>query len=156
MKHDNRWRKIAREVYERVIDTHGGRAEKDEILDELKDEIRAHGLSDDIFDTVVEDLLKNEDDRQAKKANSGQLDLLTGEDEALDAVWRLGESTRVRARRATRDDVYAWLGLKAKNAADTAAAFAREQGRLSKLTPYMVDGNVTVEDAVRRYRDDNA
>jgi hypothetical protein len=147
----NNYKKIAREVYERTVDEHQGRCTKDQIRDALTRELTAHGLADDILHEFVEGLLKGEDDRQAKKQSSPQLDILTGEEEALDAVLRLGENTRVRARAAHRDDIYAWLALKSENAARTAEAFAREQRRYAQLIPYMTNDQTTVEEAVEQY-----
>ena len=144
----SRWRKLARECYERVLAETAGRCNIEDVKDQVRTEIRAQGISDDVLDDFVDGLVTGEDDRRASQADSGQGDLFTGEPAALDAVWRLGSGERVQARHATRADCYARLGLRAENVARVTESFAREQQRLAKLMPYMTDDTVTVEEAL--------
>lgn len=151
----SRYKKIARECYERVLADSGGRCDVEDIRDAILREILAQGVSDDIVDDFVDGLLREEDDRRASAADNGQLDLFSGEPAALDVVWRLGGGERVLARHGTRADVYARLGIKAQNVARVTEAFAREQERMARLMPYMTDDTVTVESALEAWKRDN-
>jgi hypothetical protein len=152
----SRFKKIARECYERILAESGGRCDVEDIRDAILREILSQGVSDDIVDDFVDGLLKEEDDRRASAADTGQMDIFSGEPAALDAVWRLGGGERVLARHATRADCYARLGLKAQNVARVTESFAREQERLAKLMPYMPDDTVTIETALDAWRRDNS
>lgn len=152
---NSRYKKIARECYERVLEESGGRCDVEDIRDAIVEEILGQGVSDDIVDDFVDGLLREEDERRASNADSGQLDLFSGDPAALDVVWRLGGGERVLARHATRADVYARLGLKAQNVARVTEAFAREQERMARLMPYMVDDTVTLAAAITDWRRDN-
>jgi hypothetical protein len=88
------------------------------------------------------------DKRHTKRADSRQMDLLTGEVAALDSVWKIGDGQRVTARRANRTDVLMWLGIRGKNAAKVAEAYAKDRHTAAELLVYMPDDLVTVEEAV--------
>lgn len=152
---NSRYKKIARECYERVLDRRGGRCDIEDVRDAILEEVLAQGVSDDILDDFVDGLLRDEDDRRASAADSDQPDLFSGEPAALDNLWRLGGGERVLARYGTRADVYARLGLKAQNVARVTESFAREQARMARLTPYMTDDTVTVEEALVAWKRDN-
>lgn len=154
-KTNSRYRKIARECYDRVLDETGGRCNVEDIADEVREEIRAQEVGDDILDDFVEGLVKAEDDRRASRADSGQLDLLTGDEEALDAVWRTGGGNRVQVRHATRVDGYARLGIRAENVAHVNAAFAKDQQQFAQLIPYLTDDTITITQARAAWRKNN-
>jgi hypothetical protein len=151
----SRFKKLARECYESALDQQGGRCDLEDVRDLILAQIVAQGVSDDIVDDFVDGLLKEEDARQAQSADYGQYDLFSGELAALDVVWRLGHGVRVRARHATRADIYARLGIKAENLKNVTEAFLREQQRATKLMPYMTDDTITVEMALEAWKRDN-
>lgn len=69
--------------------------------------------------------------------------LLAGDPTALDEVWRLGPTQRVRARYATRTDVLRWL-----DTPRVASAVERDRRTAAELLVYMPDDLTTVETAV--------
>lgn len=88
------------------------------------------------------------DDRAAARIENQQMDLLTGEAVAMDAVWRLGGGLRVKARHAVAADVLAWLDIRGANAQRVADAFAADRALVAELLVYMPTADVTVEQAV--------
>jgi hypothetical protein len=152
---ESRYRKIAAECYERVMQEVGGRFDVEDVRDVLVEEILSQGVTDDIVDDFVDGLLAAEDKKRTRAGDSRQLDLFSGEDAAFDAVWALGGGERVQARHATKPDVYARLGLRATNLSLAADAFAREQEKMARLLPYMIDETVTVPTAFEAWRRDN-
>ena len=155
MSRDSRYRKIAAECYERIINETDGRWDIEDVRDAILTELLAQGISDDIIDEFVDSLVKDEDKRRSSSADSNQLDLFSGESEALDAVWPLGGGSRVAARHATRSDVYIRLELKKQNLKDVQAAYKREKDQMARLLPYMTDDTITVEEALEAWKHDN-
>jgi len=156
-KGESRYRKIAAECYERVLREAGGRCDKEDVRDEIVQEILAQGIGDDIVDEFVDGLLDAEDAKRTKSSTeASQLDLFTEEVAALDDVLALGGGERVMVRYATRADWYANLALRARNVAKVTDAFTRAQAQVARLMPYLVDETVTTEEALQRWRADNA
>jgi hypothetical protein len=151
----SRYKQLARDAYEAVLNQAAGRCDLEDVRDEILARIVALGVSDDIVDDFVDGLLAAEDGRQSSGADSGQYDLFSGEPEALDAVWRLGGGTRVRCRHATRADWYVRLAIKEQNLAAVKDAYDRELARAAKLMPYMTDDTITTEAALEAWRRDN-
>lgn len=143
----DRFNKIADTVYDRFAD---GRDRFDiaEVCAEIRQELESESVNGDLLDEFADLLTKSVDKRRTKRAESQQFDLLTGEVEALDAVWKVGSGKRVAARRANRTDVLAWLGIRAKNAAKVLAAYEKDRVTAAELLVYMPDDLITVEAAI--------
>lgn len=144
----SRYRKLADAAYDRVAES------KDhfdiaEVVEEIARELSSEDASSELIREFAHNLAEKADDRRAKRADSGQIDLFTGEPEALDAVWRIGGGRRVKAKDAIREDVLAWLGIRRENADRVAAAFDRDRQVVAELLVFMPDLDTTVEQAVQ-------
>lgn len=145
----SRYNKIADAAYDRIAE---GRDEFDisDVIDEIVRELSSEEASQELIREFAQTLAAKVDDKRAKRAESGQLSLLDGEPEALDAVWRLGDGKRVRAREANRDQLTQWIGIRGDNAARVVAAYDRDRRQAAELLVYMPDVSTTVEQAVDR------
>jgi len=146
VKH-SRYQKIAAEAYARIADT-GEQFDLDEVISEIVAELSNETTNAELLLEFAETLAARADDKAAARIDNQQLDLLTGETVAMDAVWRLGAGRRVKARHAVRDDVLAWLQLRAANAQRVADAFDADRKLAAELLLYMTDDAITVEQAV--------
>lgn len=151
-KNDSRLRKIAATAYERVRDRNAGRVDLDEVVTEVETELEAEGLAADLLHDIAKEFAEAEDRVRCSRSTSGQLDLLTGEDESLDGMWRLGGRLRVQVRHAKRTEYLAHLAAQGDNASRVTAAYAKAQREAAELLPYMVDDSVTVEQARAAWR----
>ena len=147
----SRYNKIADAAYDRIAD---GSDQFDiaEVINEIVRELSAENATQELLREFAQSLAERADDKRAKRADSGQMDLLAGDTEALDAVWRVGGGKRVRARNAKRDDVLSWLAIRGDNAARVVAAYDRDRKQAAELLVYMPDVATTVEQAVDRRR----
>lgn len=142
-----RYQKIADAAYDRIADVHE-RFDLVEVTHEILLELRADtATAEEIFRELATTLAERADEKRARRNDSEQYDLLTGEVAALDAVWRLGDGRRVRARKAKRPELLQWLGIRAANAARVADAFERDRHAVAELLIYMAD-DTTVEAAL--------
>lgn len=148
----SRFNKLAEVAYDRVADQ-ADHFDITQVIDEIRAELSREDTTSELIAAFAQSLAERADDRRAKRADSGQLDLLTGEPEALDAVWRLGGGRRVRARQATRGDVLAWLAIRGDNAARVAEAYERDRQAVAELLVHMADDEMTVEQAVKVRRE---
>lgn len=142
----SRFNKLAEAAYDRVA-AHDGHFDIGDVVAEIIAELSTESASAELISAFAQSLAERADDRAAKRADSGQLDLLTGEVVALDAVWRLGGGRRVRARDASRDDVLAWLAIRGSNADRVREAYERDRQQIAELLVFMADG-MTVGEAV--------
>ena len=143
----SRFNKLAEAVYDRVADE-ADQFDIAEVVDEIARELSTEQATTELIREFAQSLAERADDRRAKRADSGQMDLLTGEVEALDAVWRIGGGRRVRARDATREHVLAWLAIRGDNAARVVSAYDRDRQQVAELLVYMTDDRMTVAQAV--------
>ena len=148
----SRYRKLAEAAYERVA-ANEDHFDVTDVIDEIVRELSSEDASSELIHEFAASLAEKADEKAAKRADSGQMDLLTGEVEALDAVWRIGGGRRVKARNANRDDVLAWLGIRRENADRVAAAFDRDRQTVAELIAFMPDDKTTVEAAVQARKD---
>lgn len=148
----SRYRKLADAAYDRVAEG-ADHFDIADVIDEIVAELSTEEASAELVREFAHTLAEKADDKRAKRADSGQIDLFTGEAEALDAVWRIGGGRRVKARNANRDDVLAWLGIRRENADRVAAAFDRDRQTVAELIAYMPDDTTTVEEAVQARKD---
>lgn len=145
----SRYNKIADAAYDRVAEG-ADHFDIADVIDEIVRELSTEDASTELIREFAHTLAEKADDKRAKRADSGQLDLLTGEAEALDAVWRIGGGRRVRARDAKREDVLAWLAIRGDNAARVVAAYDKDRQQVAELLVYMADEKTTVAQAVER------
>ncbi|MGW9196096.1 hypothetical protein [Micromonospora chersina] len=145
----SRYNKIADAAYDRIAE---GSDEFDiaDVIDEIVRELSSEDASTELIREFAQTLAARVDDKRAKRAESGQVDLLTGDAEALDAVWRIGGGKRVRAREANRTQITQWIGIRGDNAARVVAAYDRDRKQVAELLVYMPDEETTVEQAVDR------
>jgi hypothetical protein len=146
VKH-SRYQKIAAEAYARVADE-GEQFDIETVIDEIVAELSNETTNAELLREFAENLASRADDKAAARVDNQQLDLLTGETVAMDAVWRLGDGRRVKARHAVRDDVLAWLQIRAANAQRVADAFDADRKLAAELLLYMTNDDITVEQAV--------
>jgi hypothetical protein len=155
---ESRYRKMAREAYERVMRGARGRFDIEDVKDELREEIAANVLDADAVDFLVDELIRLEDEARGKSPkNIGQLDLLT-EDEvasALDVVWKLDGGERVQARYANRPDHLRRLGVKKQNLDAVQDAYDRDKVHYDRLAPYYLDDTTTYPEAIAAWMADN-
>jgi hypothetical protein len=147
VKH-SRYKKIAEEAYARVADE-GREFDLNEVIDEIVTELSQETTNAELLREFAETLASGADDRAAARVENQQLDLLTGETVAMEAVWRLGSGRRVKAKHAVREDVLAWLQIRAANAQRVADAFEADRKLAGELLLYMTDSKTTVEQAVK-------
>jgi hypothetical protein len=143
----SRFNKLAEAVYDRIAEA-GGHFDITKVVDEIARELSSEDASSELIREFAQSLAERADDRRARRAESGQMDLLTGEVEALDAVWRLGGGRRVRVRDATRDDVLLWLEIRGHNAERVAAAYEKDRQVVVELLAFMTDEHMTVPQAI--------
>lgn len=144
---DDRFNKIADAVYERYSDS-PDRFDINDVRDAIRAELAAEVLNEEVLNEFANQLARGTDKRHTKRTGSQQMDLLTGEVAALEAVWKVGGGTRVTARHANRTDVLMWLSIRGKNADKVAAAFKQDRHTAAELLVYMPDDLTTVEEAV--------
>jgi hypothetical protein len=144
---NSRYKKIAEEAYARIADG-GEQFDLDEVIAEIVAELSHETTNAELVREFAETLAARADDRAASRVDNQQIDLLTGESVAMDAVWRLGGGRRVKARHAVREDVLAWLQIRAANAQRVADAFDADRQLAAELLLYMPDGETTVGAAV--------
>lgn len=142
-----RFNKLADAVYDRFADSPDRFAIND-VRNEIRRELASETTNGEVLDEFAALLTRESDKRHTKRATSQQMDLLTGEVEALDAVWKLGAGQRVTARRANRTDVLLWLGIRGKNAEKVRLAYDHDRHVAAELLLYMPDDLTTVEVAV--------
>lgn len=143
---NERFAKLADTIYERFADT--DRFDINEVREEIRTELASESVTSELLDELAAQLARVADKRHTKRPDSQQMDLLTGEVTALDAVWKIGGGLRVAARRANRTDVLNWLGIRSQNAAKVAEAYEKDQRTAVELLQYMPDDLVTVEQAI--------
>lgn len=147
--------KIVREIYDRCLAEGGDRTTPEEIKAAISAELEAREIDRALIDEIAEDAFEREADRRARQATSAQLNLLTGEDDALDATWRIG-GERVRVRAANRDDLLRKLDQQRTNAINVNEAMVRADCEAKALLPYMTDATVTIADAREAWQRDNS
>lgn len=145
----SRYNKIADAAYDRVADG-ADQFDIGEVIDEIVRELSAENTTQELLREFAQSLAEKADDKRAKRADSGQMDLLAGDAEALDAVWRVGGGKRIRARHANRQDATRWIGIRGDNAARVVAAYDRDRKQVAELLVYMPDDDTSVEQAVDR------
>lgn len=143
----SRYQKIADAAYERIADEEE-RFDLTEVIAAIREELEAETVRGEILDEFAQQLAEKADEKRSRRVDSEQYDLLTGEVEALDAMWRLGAGKRVRARHANREELLLWLGIRAANAERVASAFDRDRKAVAELIAYMDDPATTVEQAI--------
>jgi hypothetical protein len=144
---NSRYKKLADEAYARVADS-GDKFDLDEVIDEIVAELSNESTNAELLQEFAETLAARADDRAASRLDNQQIDLLTGEVVALDAVWRLGGGRRVKARNAVAGDVLAWLDIRGANAKRVADAFDADRKLAVELLLYMPKPDTTVEAAI--------
>lgn len=158
MSQESRYRKMVRECYERVMHGARGRFDIEDVKDELREEIAAHGLDADAIDYLVDDLIRKEDEARGKAPRHvGQFDLLTEEvvASALDVVWKLDGGERVQAKYANRADHLRRLGVKKQNRDAVDDAYNRDKREYDHLSVYYLDDTTTYADALGGWIADN-
>lgn len=148
---NSRYRKIAEEAYARVADA-GDKFEIDDVIEEIVAELSNESTNAELVREFAETLAARADDKAAARIDNQQIDLLTGDPVAMDAVWRLGGGRRVKARHAIRADVLAWLEIRSANAQRVADALETDRRLAVELLMYMPDGTTTVETAIEARR----
>lgn len=143
----SRYRKLAEAAYDRVADE-GDEFDLDAVIDEIVRELSAEKVNAELMREFAQSLAEKVDDKKATRHDNGQMDLLTGEEAALDAVWRIGNGRRKRARFATRPEVLRWLSIRRDNAQRVADAYESDRQVAAELLLYMPDEETTVEKAV--------
>ncbi len=146
-----RFNKLADEIYQRVVDQ-ADRFDINDVRDEIRAELAVESMNTELLDEFAAQLAQVAEKRRGKRDTSHQLDLLTGEPAALDAVWKLGDGKRVLARRANRTELLAWINIRGKNAAATAAAYEKDRRAAAELLLHMPNDSVTVEEAVEAHK----
>lgn len=146
-----RFNKLANVIYQRVADT-SARFDIGDVREEIRAELASESVNNELLDEFASQLTQAADKRHTTRADSQQLDLLTGEPAALDAVWKLGDGRRVMARRANRNELLAWIDIRGRNAAAVIAAYEKDRVTAAELLVHMADDKVTVEEAVSRYK----
>ena len=144
---NSRYKKIAEEAYARVADG-SEKFDLDDVIDEIVAELSTEATNAELVREFAETLAARADDRAASRIENQQMDLLTGEAVALDAVWRLGGGRRIKARHAVSAEVLAWLQLRAANAQRVTDALDADRKLAAELLLYMPDDKTTVEQAV--------
>jgi hypothetical protein len=144
---NDRFNKIADAVYGRFADQ-PDRFDINDVRDEIRTELASESVNGELLDEFANQLTRVADKRHTKRADSRQMDLLTGEIAALDSVWKIGGGQRVTARRANRTDVLMWLGIRGKNAAKVAEAYDKDRYTAAELLVFMPDDLITVEEAI--------
>jgi len=145
-----RFNKLANVIYERVADA-TPRFDISDVREEIRAELASESVNNELLDEFAAQLTRAADKRHAG-SDSQQLDLLTGEPAALDAIWKIGDGKRVTARRANRNELLAWLDIRGRNAAAVVAAYEKDRVTAAELLVHMSDDKVTVEEAVSRYK----
>jgi hypothetical protein len=140
----DRYRKRAAALFDARADG-AIRFDFEDVVADIKADLQEEVVNDELISEFARSLAHSIDDARASRADSQQLNLLTGETAAMDAVWRLGDGVRVRARHATRSDVLLWFGIRSANTDRVIAAFERDRTAVAELLVYMPDESVTVE-----------
>jgi hypothetical protein len=143
----SRYNKIADAAYDRIADG-SDKFDISEVIDEIVRELSVEDATQELVREFAQSLAEKVDDKRAKRADSGQMDLLAGDPEALDAVWRIGGGKRVRAREAKRKDALSWLAIRGDNAARVVSAYDRDRQQVAELLVYMPDDDTSLEQAV--------
>lgn len=143
----SRYAKIADAAYERVAEANE-KFDIDDVISEIVAELSSEQASAELIREFAQTLAAKTDDKHAARAESGQLDLLAGTDEALDVVWRLGDGTRMKARKARRREVLKRLELRRDNFDRVREAYEADRTAAAELLLYMPDEETTVEAAV--------
>jgi len=143
----SRFNKLAAAAYDRIADS-GDEFTIDDVIAEIVRELSAEKVDVELLNEFAAGLAAKVDDAKATRHDHGQLDLLTGEEVALDAVWRIGGGKRKRARNATRPDVLDWLAIRSDNARRVREAYEADSKVAAELLLYMPDETTTVEAAV--------
>lgn len=142
----DRYRKRAAAIYDSRADG-ADRFEFEDVVADIKASLMEEVVNDELISEFARSLARSIDDARAARADSQQLDLLTGETAAMDAVWRLGSGVRVRARHAKRADIIVWIGIRGANTDRVNAAYERDRAAVAELLVYMPDETVSVEQA---------
>lgn len=142
-----RYNKIAATAYDRYADRQA-RFDMAGVIADVAAELSSESVNGELIQEFASQLVHSVDKKKTARAEDGQIDLLTGEPAALDAVWRLGSGQRVRARYANRIDMVTWLGMRRENAERVVAAFKRDETAVAQLLPFMADDSVLVERAI--------
>jgi len=143
----SRYNKIADAAYDRVAEQ-TEKFELDDVIDEIVRELSSEQASRELIREFAQTLAAKTDDKHAARAENSQMDLLAGTDAALDTVWRLGDGTRVKARKARRDDVLKRFELRRDNYERVRQAFEDDRKVTAELLVYMPNEETTVEVAV--------
>jgi hypothetical protein len=143
----SRFSKLATAAYDRIADN-GDEFTIDDVIAEIVSELAAEKVDVELLHEFAAGLAAKVDDTKATRPDHGQLDLLSGEEAALDTVWRIGGGKRKRARHATRPDVIDWLAIRSDNARRVREAYEADSKVAAELLVYMPDEQTTVETAV--------
>lgn len=143
----SRFGKLATAAYDRIADS-GEEFTIDDVIAEIVAELAAEKVDVELLNEFAAGLAAKVDDAKATRHDHGQLDLLSGDETALDAVWRIGGGKRKRARNATRPDVLDWLAIRSDNARRVREAYESDSKVAAELLVYMPDEETTVETAV--------
>jgi hypothetical protein len=143
----SRFSKLATAAYDRIADS-GEEFTIDDVIAEIVAELAAEKVDVELLNEFAAGLAAKVDDAKATRHDHGQLDLLSGDETALDAVWRIGGGKRKRARNATRPDVLDWLAIRSDNARRVREAYESDSKVAAELLVYMPDEDTTVESAV--------
>lgn len=143
----SRYSKIADAAYERVAESNE-KFDIDDVISEIVAELSTEEASAELIREFAQTLAAKTDDKHAARAESNQMDLLAGTDEAMDVVWRLGDGTRVKARKARRRDVLKRLELRRDNFERVREAYEADRHVTAELLVYMPEEETTVEEAV--------
>lgn len=144
----SRFNKMAAAIYDRLAES--GRFAIGDVQAEIRGELASETTNAELLDEVAVLLAQRIDNKRVERSEAQQLDLLTGEPAALDAVLRLGHGQRVTARVAKRADLVRWLGLRGENFDRVKAAYDFDRQVVAELLIYMPDDETTVELAVER------
>jgi hypothetical protein len=143
----SRYKKLAEAAYDRIADD-GDEFDINDVIDEIIRELSSEKVNAELMREFAQSLAEKIDDKKATRHDRGQLDLLTGQEAALDAVWRIGHGRRKRARYATRPEVLRWLAIRRDNAQRVAEAYEADRQVAVELLVYMTTEETTVEKAV--------
>lgn len=143
-----RYRNLADTAYESVADANNGQIPS---IDEVADAITLPlDDADERERRFRLTLARGADKRKLAQGRSAQLNLFSGDPEALDGFMALGDGRRVRVRNAMGVDWIANLDLQHQNVEDVMNTYHASMRQHALIAPYLAQG-LTTEDAVRAY-----
>lgn len=148
-KHDQ---DIVDQVYESVAGQNNGRiASLDDVIAAV---ILDPASSVEREAAYIIGLVETVDKRKVERGHSAQLNLFSGQPDALDGYLALGDGRRVQVRHAMAVDWADTLGLRAENLANVAKAYHTVVAQHAKIAPYLAQGMAT-DAAVLAYMRDH-